>query len=93
MLNRKNKIKPHYTSSAADLLKETMVNLNMTPANLATNLKLSQKDVLSILNRKTFMNKEIAMKIEDALGISSDLLLNLDNNFKARKSFNNKIQS
>lgn len=91
MLNRKNKIEPLYTSSAADLLKETMVNLNMTPANLAANLKLNQKDVLSILNRKTFMNKEIAMKVEDALGISSDLLLNLDNNFKARKSFNNKI--
>ena len=91
MLNRKNKIEPHYTSSAADLLKETIVNLNMTPANLATDLKLSQKDVLSILNQKTFMNKEIAMKIEDALGISSDLLLNLDNNFKAKRSFNNKI--
>lgn len=85
MLNRKNKIEPYYTSSAADLLQETMADFNITQADLAKRIGISQKSVSSILNRKTFMNEKTALKLEKVLGISSTLLLNLDNNFKAEK--------
>lgn len=85
MLNRENKIKAYQTSSAADLLKEAMLDLNITQTDLAKRLGISQKSVSSVLNRKTFMNEKTALKLEKVLGISSTLLLNLDINFRTKK--------
>lgn len=86
MLNRENKIEPYYTSSAADLLKETMADFNINQADLAKRLGISPESVSSILNRKTFMDETTALKLEKILGISSTLLLNLDSNFKAKNA-------
>lgn len=41
MLNLHNKIEPYHTSSAADLLKETMADFNITQADLAKRLGIS----------------------------------------------------
>ena len=84
MLNRENKIEAYQTSSAADLLKEAMLDLNITQTDLAKRLGISQKSVSSVLNRKTFMNEKTALKLEKVLGISSTLLLNLDINFRTK---------
>lgn len=84
MLNRENKIEAYQTSSAADLLKEAMLDLNITQTDLAKRLGISQKSVSSILDRKTFMNEKTALKLEKVLGISSTLLLNLDINFRTK---------
>lgn len=85
MLNRENKIEAYQTSSAADLLKEAMLDLNIAQTDLAKRLGISQKSVSSVLNRKTFMNEKTALKLEKVLGISSTLLLNLDINFRTKK--------
>lgn len=89
MLNRKNKIQAYHISSASDLLQETMADFNITQANLAKRLGLSQKSVSLILNRKTFVDEKTALKLQKVLGISSTLLLNLDINFNSKKELKN----
>ena len=82
MLHRDNKIRQYHTSSAVDLSKETMEFHQITQTDLADRLSVSQKSISAILKRKRFINEILALRIETAMGISSQLLLNLDANFK-----------
>lgn len=81
-LNRQNKIKISYLTSAADTLKETMEFYNVSQTELPKHLNISQKHVSDILNRKKFLSTELALKIEVVTGISANLLLNLDLNYQ-----------
>lgn len=89
MLHRENKIRNYHTSSAADLIKETMTYYNITQTDLAERIGVSQKNVSEILQRKRFINEVIALRIEKVMGLSSVLLLNLDSKFKLYKAKNN----
>ena len=89
MLNRKNKIQASHTTSAADLLKETMADFKITEDDLAKRLGINPEKVSQILNRKAFVDEKTAVKIQEVLGISSSLLLNLDINFNSGKVPNN----
>ncbi|WP_232352329.1 HTH domain-containing protein [Lactobacillus sp. W8172] len=89
MLNRNNKIQAYHTSSAADLLKETMADFKITEDDLAKRLGINPEKVSQILNRKAFVDEKTAVKIQEVLGISSSLLLNLDINFNSEKVPNN----
>lgn len=89
MLNRNNKIQAYHTSSAADLLKETMADFKITEDDLAKRLGINPEKVSQILNRKAFVDEKTAVKIQEVLGISSSLLLNLDINFNSGKVPNN----
>ncbi|WP_279081318.1 helix-turn-helix transcriptional regulator [Lactobacillus apis] len=89
MLNRNNKIQAYHTSSAADLLKETMADLKITEDDLAKRLGINPEKVSQILNRKAFVDEKTAVKLQEVLGISSSLLLNLDINFNSGKVPNN----
>ncbi|WP_302118268.1 transcriptional regulator [uncultured Limosilactobacillus sp.] len=84
MLHRENRIKKYYLSSAADLIKETMDYYSITQSDLADRLGVSQKNISDILNRKCFLNEVVALRIEKVMGISSELLLALDSNYKLR---------
>lgn len=82
MLHRENKIKKYHTSSAADLIKETMDYYGITQTDLAERLGVSQKNVSDILKRKRFINEILALRLEKVMGISSELLLSLDSHYK-----------
>lgn len=82
MLHRENKIRQYHTSSAADLLKEVMNYYDITQADLAARIGVTQKNVSDILNRKRFLTEVLALRIEKVMGISSQLLLSLDSNYK-----------
>ena len=84
MLHRENRIKKYHLSSAADLIKETMDYYSITQSDLAGRLGVSQKNISDILNRKRFLNEVVALRIEKVMGISSELLLALDSNYKLR---------
>lgn len=86
MLHRENKIKEYHTTSAADMLKEAMEYHHLTQAELANKLNVSQKTVDEFLNRKKYLDKSLALKIEKTLGISSKLLLSLDENYRSHSS-------
>lgn len=89
MLHRENKIRQYHTSSAADLIKETMEFYKITQTDLADRLGVSQKNISDILVRKRFINEVLALRIETVMGISSALLLELDANFKLRQTKEN----
>ena len=94
MLHRDNKIRQYHTSSAADLIKETMEFYRITQIDLADRLGVSQKNISDILKRKRFINEILALRIETVMGISSQLLLSLDANFKlhlAKKTAGNTV--
>ncbi|BDZ30919.1 transcriptional regulator [Lactiplantibacillus sp. WILCCON 0030] len=82
MLHRDHKIRQYHISSAANLIKETMEFYQITQVDLADRLGVSQKNISDILKRKRFINEVLALRIETVMGISSQLLLNLDANFK-----------
>lgn len=81
MLHRENKIKAYHTTSAADLLKETMAYYGITQADLASRIGVSQKNVSDILNHKRYLTPTLVMRIEIVTGISGQLLLTLDDNY------------
>lgn len=82
MLHRENQIKQYHTSSAADLLKEVMDYYDITQADLAERIGVSQKNISDILNRKRYLTEVLVIRIEKVMGISSELLLSLDSNYK-----------
>lgn len=82
MLHREHEVRKYHTSSAADLLQETMEYHKITQTDLAERLGTSQKRVSEILRRKSFIDETLALRIEQVMGISSILLLNLDSNYK-----------
>lgn len=82
MLHRENEVRKYHTSSAADLLQETMEYYKITQTDLAERLGTSQKRISEILRRKSFIDETLALRIEQVMGISSILLLNLDSNYK-----------
>lgn len=82
MLHRENQIKQYHTSSATDLLKEVMDYYDITQADLAERIGVSQKNISDILNRKRYLTEVLVIRIEKVMGISSKLLLSLDSNYK-----------
>ncbi len=86
MLHRENKIRQYHTSSAADLIQETMDFYQITQTDLAARLGVSQKNISDILKRKRFITEVLALRIETVMGISSELLLSLDTNFKLQQA-------
>lgn len=82
MLHRETEVRKYHTSSAADLLQEIMEYYKITQTDLAERLGTSQKRVSEILRRKSFIDETLALRIEQVMGISSILLLNLDSNYK-----------
>lgn len=69
-------------TSAADVLKELMETQNITQIELAKHIKLSQKQLSFILNRKAFMSINVAKRIEKATGVEARWLLELDLNYQ-----------
>lgn len=86
MLYRENKIEEYHTTSAADLLREAMEYQHFTQAEFANKLNVSQKTVDEILNRKKYLDKPLALRIEKTLRISSKLLLSLDKSYRSHIS-------
>lgn len=86
MLHRENKIRKYHTNSAADLLREVMEYYNITQQDLADRIGVSQKNISDILNRKRYLTEVLALRIEKVMGISSELLLSLDANYKLQQA-------
>ena len=80
MFNRDKVIKSQATTSAFNVIKETMNDFRITQHDLAQRIGNSQKHLSEILNRQSYMSVEIAVNLEKVMGISSRLLLNMDLN-------------
>ncbi|MBD5316595.1 MAG: HigA family addiction module antidote protein [Bacteroides sp.] len=82
MFNRDKVVRSQATTSASDVIKETMDDFGITQDDLAKRIGINQKHLSEILNRQTYMSVEIAVNIEKVMGISSRLLLNMDINYR-----------
>lgn len=86
MLNRNYKVRKYNQTSAADLLQDVMAAHQITQQNLADHLGVSQKNISDILNHKRFLDEVMALRIEKVLGISSQMLLQLDLNYRLQRA-------
>ena len=82
MLHRENKIRSTHNASAATLLKEILDYHDITQADFAERIGVSQKHVSEILNRKVFMSEVVALRIEQVMGVSSKLLLSMNTRYR-----------
>ena len=69
-------------TSAADALQELMGYHQITQADFAEHIAISQKQLSFILNRRAFMSIPVARQIEEATGLSAKWLLQLDFNYQ-----------
>lgn len=86
MLHRENQIKAPSTTSAADLLRETMEYYEITLVDFAKQIGISPKELSELFNHRRYMSSTIALRIEKVTGISSKLLLNIDKDFNLSKN-------
>lgn len=82
MLHRENKIREYHTTCAADAIKETMDYNKITSEKLSKESGVDFNTILNILDKKQFLNNNLASKIGKVLRISDELLLNLDENYQ-----------
>ena len=82
MLHRENKIRKYHTACAADVMKETMDYNKITPEKLSKESSVDFNTILNILDKKQFLNNDLALKIGKTLNISDKLLLNLDEDYQ-----------
>lgn len=82
MLHRENKIREYHASSAADVIKEIMDYNKITPEKLSKESGVDFNTILDILNKKQFLNSDLALKIGKTLNVSDKLLFNLDKDYQ-----------
>jgi plasmid maintenance system antidote protein VapI len=70
------------TTSAADVLKELMEYNHVTQEEFAKHVRLSQKQLSFILNRKAYMSIAVAKRIGQATGLNAKWLIQLDLNYQ-----------
>lgn len=83
MLHRENKIRTYHTTCAADLIKETIDYNKTTPEQLAEKSGISLSVISNILNKKQFLNNDLALKIGRTLNVSGKFLFNLDKDYQS----------
>lgn len=86
MLHRENQIKTNHTISAADLLKEFMEYYHIPQNDLAERIGVTSLDIDDLLTRKQYLTAVLALRIERVMGISAELLLSLDTNFRLQQA-------
>lgn len=82
MLHLENQIEAPHTSSAADMLQENMECYGMSSEELANRIGVSTQYIDNVLHRKEYLDRETAFKAEKVFGISSTMLLRLDDAYK-----------
>lgn len=73
-----------------EILKEDYLEpLELTVTSVASGLGIARKNLSAIINGKTGVSPEMAIRLSEAFGTTPDLWLNLQSNYdlwKARKS-------
>ena len=81
MLNKNHKITAPAVTSAADTLAELLAYHHIKQSDFAERIGVSQKHVSDLLNRKKFLNADLAVRVEQVTGLPAEFLLCLDINY------------
>ena len=83
MINgRKNEYSPDKVFPPGDTLQETIDALGMSQSELATRMKVTEKQVNSIIKGKTSISEVTALKLERVLGVDASFWRNLEHNYR-----------
>ena len=75
---------PLTATHPGDLLKDEIEERGLTQQQLAEKLRVSQPLLSEIINHKRRVSLEMALKLEDALGIPAEIWLNLQKRYDFR---------
>lgn len=90
LLNRNNKVHFAVTTSAADTLLELLEYYKIPQQDFADRLGVSQKHVSDLLNRKKFLNADLALRVQRVTGIPAEMLLGMDMKYKLAQGLSEK---
>lgn len=78
----KFEFKPNIAVPPGETLKEHIENINMSQIDLAKRTGLTQKHISEIINAKSPISQETALKLENVLGIPASFWNNLESNYQ-----------
>ncbi|MBX0312006.1 MAG: HigA family addiction module antidote protein [Sulfurihydrogenibium sp.] len=78
---KKNQLKIRYAVHPGITLKEKLEEMGMSPEEFAIKIDLPVEVVLSILNEKSPITSNIAIKLEKVLGIPASFWINKQINY------------
>lgn len=82
MLHLRNKIKASHTTSACDIIKETMSYYHISVNKLALETKINKNRLSKALERKLYLTADELTKLGKQLHLSTQLLINLDKSYR-----------
>lgn len=84
-----NNLSPFEPTHPGELIKDELEALNISQAKLAQNIGVSPSLINEIIKGKRAINTEVALLIEAALNLPSDLLLKLQSEYNLRVAKSN----
>ena len=93
-----NNLTPYEQTHPGELIKDELEALNLTQACLAKSIGVSPSLLNEVINGKRAVNTELALLIEAAMDLPSDLLLKLQSDYnmqmaKSDTSFMKRLAS
>lgn len=93
-----NNLTPYEPTHPGELIKDELEALNLTQACLAKSIGVSTSLLNEVINGKRAVNTELALLIEAAMDLPSDLLLKLQSDYnmqmaKSDTSFMKRLAS
>ena len=82
VLDRNNKVSFVATTSAADTLVEFLEYHKISQKDFGERVGVSQEYISDLLNRKEFLSADLALRVQKATGIPSEMLLEQDRRYK-----------
>lgn len=88
MVNKKdnNKFIPTIAIAPGETIRENMDFLGMNQKELATRLDITPKHLSNIINGKSPITYETALKLESVIGPSAQFWMNLESNYQLNKA-------
>jgi plasmid maintenance system antidote protein VapI len=77
-MKKRYKFDPDYAMHGGETLKETMEARNISVQNMSDRTGLSESVIEKLLTHDICINKEIAIILEEVLGVPKTLWLNLE---------------
>lgn len=88
-----NNVEPFYLTHPGEVIKDELEHRGISQRRLATEIGVPVSQLNEILNAKRPLNAEIALLIEQALGIDAEPLLSLQMKYNLLSAKRNKLFS
>lgn len=74
--------RPNWVAPPGNTIKENLAVIGMTQSELAKRMGMAKENVNEILNGKSAITSETALKFESVLGMSADFILRLESSYR-----------